>query len=129
MPPFGPALLKRLLRLCHRLYNQIDVSSSAASVVHFCEITLGGPITSANVHAAFLVQHLREPGFTVGPVRRRGTGGTVVELLGSATLASTGITAMPDGAYRWPVWQMSGHVLRNEGRSSGPQAGSGFTSG
>jgi len=121
-PPLPAGALKRLLQLCPCLFNQLDVAATAASVVHFCEIALGAAITSANVHQAFLIQHPRNPRFTIPPVRECGTGGTVMELLCSATLASAGIPAMLPAADRWPVWQMPGHVLLNEGKMSSLQA-------
>lgn len=116
------AVLDRLLQLCPCLFNQVDTAPTARAVVHFCELTLGGPITSANAHQAFLIQHPSAPGFKPGPLQECARGGTVMELLCSEVLASAGIPAMPLGQDRWPVWQMPGHVLMNEGRMQSLQA-------
>ena len=63
-PTANGALLTRLLELCPCLYNQTNIRCSPAGVVHLCEVTLGVPITSANVAAAFDIQHpSRGPAF------------------------------------------------------------------
>src|SRR5690606_25799201 len=80
------------------------------------------PITSANVHAAFLVQHPSAPGFNPGPLRPCARGGTVMEMLCSEVLATAGIPAMGPGPDGWPEWQMPGHVLLNEGPMKSLQA-------
>jgi hypothetical protein len=104
------------------LFNQVDKAPTPRAVIHFCELTLGGPITSMNVHDAFLVQHPSAPGFNPGPLRPCARGGTVMELLCSEVLANAGVPAMAPGSDNWPVWQMPGHVLLNEGRMKSLQA-------
>jgi hypothetical protein len=121
-PPVGPAVLRRLLNLCPCLFNQIDIAATARSVVHFCELTLGEPITALNVHHAFLIQHPRQPGFAPGPLKSCSSGGTVMEMLCSEVLSTAGIPAMPLASDRWPVWNMPGHILLNEGKMGSLQA-------
>ena len=123
LPPGVPnAVLTRLMHLCPCLYNQVDRAPTPRAVVHFCELTLGTAITSANVHQAFLIQHPAAPGFNPGPLRPCARGGTVMELLCSEVLATAGIPAMLPGPKRWPEWQMPGHVLLNEGPMKSLQA-------
>jgi len=122
LPPIPAAVIARLLRLCPCLFNQVDKAPTPRAVVHFCELTLGSPITSANVHDAFLVQHPSAPQFNPGPLRPCARGGTVMELLCSEVLASAGIPAMMRGSDGWPIWQMPGHELLNEGRMQSLQA-------
>lgn len=123
LPPNVPAaVLSRLMQACPCLFNQFDRTPSARAVVHFCELTLGTPVTAANVHQAFLIQHPGAPAFNPGPLRAAARGGTVMEMLCSEVLASAGIPAMTAGPDRWPVWQMPGHVLMNEGRMQTLQA-------
>ena len=45
-----------------------------------------------------------------------------MEMLCSEVLSTAGIPAMSLGEDRWPVWQMPGHILLNEGRMSSLQA-------
>jgi hypothetical protein len=122
-PPLTIAALKRLLTLCPCLFNQLDIAATAHATVHFCELTLGELITSANVHAAFLVQHpTKGPPYNPGPVESCKAGGTVMELLCSEVLTNAGIPAMSVKANGWPEWQMPGHVLLNQGKMSSLQA-------
>jgi len=122
-PELGIAKRKRLLELCPCLFNQIDVGPNARAVVHFCEITLGQRITAANVHDAFMIQHPASgPDFNPPPFRNAANGGTVMEMLCSEVLASAGIPAMEPGKDRWPVWQMPGHILLNEGKMNALKA-------
>jgi hypothetical protein len=89
------SLLKRLLNCCPCLFNQIDVSSTARSVVHFCELTIGARITSANVNSAFDIQHpTKGPAFKFRPLQACRDGGTVMEMLCSDALNSAGIPEM-----------------------------------
>jgi hypothetical protein len=123
LPPGVPeAVLNRLVRACPCLFNQVDRTPTARAVVHFCELTLGAPITAGNVHQAFLIQHPNALSFNPGPLRDCARGGTVMELLCSEVLASAGIPAMELSPDRWPVWQMPGHVLLNDGRMQSLQA-------
>lgn len=124
MPPAIPkAALIRLLNLCPCLFNHIDVAATARATVHFCELTLGAPVTSANVHEAFLVQHpAKGPPFNPGPLKPCRDGGKIMEMLCSEALAAAGIPAMPLAADKWPEWRMPGHVLMNEGKMSSLQA-------
>jgi hypothetical protein len=117
-PALSAGGLKRLLQACPCLFNQLDLAATATSIVHFCEITLGTAITSANVHQAFLIQHPRSPDFTVPPIKECGTGGTVMELLCSAVLTSAGLPVMRPASDGWPAWQMPGHILLNQGKMS-----------
>lgn len=119
-PPAGvpQAVIGRLLHLCPCLFNQIDEPATAEATVHFCELTLGQPITSANVHGAFLVQHPGAPGYNPGPIKPCSSGGDVMEMLCSEVLAAAGIPPMPPDADGWPVWTMPGHVLMNRGAMS-----------
>ncbi len=121
-PGIANAVIGRLMHLCPCLFNQVDKAPTPRAVVHFCELTLGAAVTSANVHEAFLIQHPSAPGFNPGPLRECARGGTVMEMLCSEVLASAGIPAMPPGPDRWPDWQMPGHVLLNEGRMKSLQA-------
>lgn len=121
-PPVLPGQLKTLFRLCPCLFNQIDVSPTARGVVHLCEVTLGGPITSANVHQAFLIQHPKAPGYAIPPLGKARSGGAIMEMLCSETLASAGLPAMRLGKDRWPKWSMPGHVLLNEGKMAALKA-------
>lgn len=122
-PPGVPkTVLVRLTQVCPCLFNQVDRTPSARGVVHFCELTLGARITAANVHQAFLIQHPSAPGFNPGPLREAASGGAVMEMLCSEVLESAGIPAMKPGQDLWPIWQMPGHVLMNEGRMQSLQA-------
>lgn len=56
------------------------------------------------------------------PASTPARGETVMELLCSEVLASAGIPAMELSPDRWPVWQMPGHVLLNDGRMQSLQA-------
>lgn len=119
-PPAGVprAIIDRLLRLCPCLYNQINEPATSEATVHFCELTLGTPITSANVQQAFLVQHPRAPTFSPGPITPCRNGGDVMEMLCSEVLTAAGIPPMLPGRDGWPVWSMPGHVLLNRGAMS-----------
>lgn len=121
-PTASPGPLKRLLSLCPCLFNQLDAAPTARAVVHFCELTLGQPITSANAHQAFMVQHPAHPMFAPGPVKQSGNGGAIMEMLCSEVLSNTGMPVMEVDKSRWPVWQMPGHVLLNEGKMSALKA-------
>lgn len=121
-PPVGPAVLRRLLSLCPCLFNQIEIAATARSIVHFCELTLGERISALNVHQAFLIQHPRDPKFAPGPLKSCASGGTVMEMLCSEVLSTAGIPAMPVGSNAWPVWNMPGHILLNQGKMSSLQA-------
>lgn len=107
--------LKALLLLCPCLYNQIDIAASPRAVVHFCEMTLGVPITAANVYSAFQIQHPKTRAFSVPLLKSAKDGGTVMEMLCSEVLTNESIPAMPLKADTWPEWHMPGHVLLNEG--------------
>jgi hypothetical protein len=121
-PPLSTGRLRTLLNLCPCLFNQIDVDPTARGIVHLCEVALGAPITSANVHQAFLIQHPKAPAFTIPPVGKARSGGAIMEALCSETLASEGIPAMALGKDGWPVWSMPGHVLLNEGKMAALKA-------
>jgi hypothetical protein len=121
-PTANAALLGRLLALCPCLYNQIDEPLTARGVVHFCELSLRAPINAANVHQAFLAQHPRAPAFNPNPIRQCTDGGAIMEMLCSEVLNSAGIPEMTLDADRWPVWQMPGHVLMNQGKMSALRA-------
>lgn len=117
LPPISKAALSRLLKAAPCLYNQVDKRSSAQSIIHFCELTLGEPITDQNAFDAFLVQHPKEgPPFNPGPVVPCTDGGTVMELLCSEILTNSGIPPMPVDDKGWPIWRMPGHVLLNENK-------------
>lgn len=116
-----PGMLARQYRaifaLCPCLYNQVDIRSSSRAIVHFCEITLGERITSANVNDAFKVQHPGlVPPFAYAPAQVGQNGGTIMELLCSEVLTNEQIPEMWLDADGWPVWTMPGHVLLNEGK-------------
>lgn len=122
-PPISKAALIRLLNLCPCLFNQIDIASTARAVVHFCEISLGVPVSSATVYQAFLLQHPgKGPPLSPPPLKPCKDGGKIMEMLCSEALAAAGIPAMTLGADKWPIWQMPGHVLLNEGPMSELQA-------
>lgn len=122
-PQMTIAALGRLLRLCPCLFNQIEIRATARAVVHFCELTLGAPVTSQNVHDAFLIQHpTKGDPFNPGPLLPCGDGGKIMEMLCSEILTHAGIPAMPPGADGWPEWQMPGHILMNEAKMSSLQA-------
>jgi hypothetical protein len=123
LPNTAAATSRRLLRLCPCLYNQVDEKPSARAIVHLCELTLGSRITDANVNKAFAIQHPKAPGWSYPPARSfQGAGGTVMELLCSEVLNSAGMPAMELDAGRWPVWQIPGHILLNEGKMNDLQA-------
>jgi hypothetical protein len=110
------ALIKRLLGLCPCLFNQLDIEATSAAVIHFCEITLGQAIKSANVHAAFKVQHPAAPAFKFPPLRACSDGGAVMEMFCSEVLTNEGIPAMPLNDTKWPIWDMPGHIIVNSGQ-------------
>jgi hypothetical protein len=117
LPTSNSALMDRLLRSCPCLYNQLDIPVSARGVVHFCELTLHARINSANVYAAFLIQHPHAPKFNPAPLQSyTGDGGRVMEFLCSEVLASAGIPEMELDKDKWPVWKMPGHILVNQGK-------------
>lgn len=116
-PTTNAAALRRLLRSCPCLYNQVDLAPSAHAIVHLCELSVGGRITDANVIEAFKVQHPKTLGWAYPPTRDfQGMGGTIMELLCSEVLTSAGIPAMELDKNNWPVWRMPGHILLNEGK-------------
>jgi hypothetical protein len=114
--------LKTLLGLSPCLFNQVDIAPTARGIVHFCEIALGGPVTSANVYEAFLIQHPKAPGFTIPPLREAKSGGRIMEILCSEVLSSAGIPAMKLDDDGWPEWTMPGHALLNEGKMAALKA-------
>lgn len=115
-PTGNLALLTRLLKLCPCLYNQIDTRCSPAGVVHLCEVTLRASISSANVAAAFDIQHpTLGPPFAFEPSQACTNGGGVMESLCSEVLNNEGIPAMDFDEDGWPIWQMPGHILLNQG--------------
>lgn len=121
-PVLSKDKLVTLRRLCPCLFNQIAINPTARGIVHLCEVALGAPITSANVHQAFLIQHPKALGFKIPPLGKARSGGAIMEMLCSETLASAGIPAMPLGADKWPEWSMPGHVLLNEGKMAALKA-------
>ncbi len=121
-PVMSKGQLRTLLNLSPCLFNQIEINPTARGIVHLCEVALGTPITSANVHKAFLIQHPKMPGFTVPPIGEGRSGGAIMEMLCSETLASGGIPAMLLGKDKWPEWRMPGHVLLNEGKMAALKA-------
>lgn len=123
IPTSNGNLLKRLLRHCPCLHNQIDVATTPRAIVHFCELTLGCRIDAKNVHDAFLIQHpSKGPGFNPAPLKAAGDGGTIMEFLCSEVLRSADIPPMKLNEEKWPVWQMPGHVLLNEGKMNALRA-------
>lgn len=115
LPPVSGAALERLLAAAPCLFNQLPMKCSARAIVHFCELTLGTAVTSANAMDAYLVQHPKKgPPFAPGPIVPCRDGGTVMELLCSEVLTNAGIPPMEVGQDGWPKWQMPGHVLLNE---------------
>lgn len=121
-PKMSQSRLKALLALCPCLYNQIDIAASPRAVVHFCEISLGAPITASNVCQAFQIQHPKTRSFVMPPLKNAADGGTVMEMLCSEVLANEGMPAMPLNDEGWPDWHMPGHVLLNEGKMSALRA-------
>jgi hypothetical protein len=116
-PTTNAAALRRLLRFCPCLYNQVDTPPSAHGIVHLCELSVGGRITDLNVVEAFKVQHPKTLGWAYPPAQPfQGSGGTVMELLCSGVLASAGIPAMELDTNDWPIWRMPGHILLNDGK-------------
>ncbi|WP_379063501.1 hypothetical protein ACFJIU_21950 [Mesorhizobium sp. UC74_2] len=109
---------KAILSLCPCLYNQVDERPSPRAIVHFCEITLAERINSANVHDAFKVQHPGLlPPFAFPPAQQPGkNGGAIMELLCSEVLTNENIPDMQRDGEDWPIWNMPGHVLLNEGK-------------
>jgi len=45
-----------------------------------------------------------------------------MEMLCSEVLTTAGIPTMSLGADRWPIWNMPGHILLNEGKMCSLQA-------
>lgn len=121
-PPVTGGQLRTLLSLCPCLFNQIDIGPTARATVHFCELTLGKPIDSANVHEAFFVQHPKTGSFNPAPFQRPKVGGQIMEMLCSEVLATEGIPVMPVDGSRWPEWKVPGHILLNEGRMNALKA-------
>lgn len=86
-PTSNSALRRRLLHLCPCLYNQIDTVCSPAGVIHLCELTLKTQITSANVSAAFDIQHPdKSPPFLFEPSQPCNNAGGIMENLCSEVL-------------------------------------------
>ena len=128
MPSSNKALVRRLLAICPCLITQMEPSENmpvtTRAVVHLCELALGQPITSANVHSAFIIQHpSKTPDFKYQPLKACTDGGGIMEMLCSEVLANEGIPPMlPDEATGWTVWNMPGHILLNEGRMQAHRA-------
>ncbi|WP_167853468.1 hypothetical protein [Roseovarius aestuariivivens] len=111
------AHMKTLLRLCPCLVTQMDVAVDARAVVHLCELTLGFPISPANVAQAFDIQHPRGRAWRFPPFRVPTAGvGDISEFLCSDLLHNAGILRMELGADGWPDWQIPGHALMNSGK-------------
>lgn len=110
------AHFRRLLSLCPCLANQMDVPVDARAVVHLCELTLGGRISSGNVGQAFAIQHPNGRAWRYPPFRVPTAGvGEISELLCSDLLANEGVPRMGLDGDGWPDWRMPGHALLNTG--------------
>lgn len=120
-PTTVTALMKRLVDICPCLVNQTDVTAvrdvrvQAQHIVHLCELTLGGAITSENVEAAFQVQHPGHgPNWAFPPAGAVSAEvGSIMEMLCSEVLANSGLPVMPFDSDGWPEWNMPGHILLN----------------
>lgn len=121
-PVANTALVDRLLRLCPRLFNQLEVAATPEAVVHLCEISLGQEINSANVYDAFLVQYPGKETYTFPPLKPSISGGSVMEMLCSEVLANEQIPRMNVDAEGWPKWNVPGHILVNQGKMRDLQA-------
>lgn len=109
-------LWRRLRKACPCLVAQMDNRASADAVVHLCEVTMGQPVTCANVVQAFRVQY--PPGqFLYPPVQRNVTAGEVSQAFCRAVLIAAGVphlTPRPDG---WPTWAAPGFIDLNMGKT------------
>jgi hypothetical protein len=116
-PNIPKATLQRILELCPCLYAQINLQVTARAVVHLCEVTLRKQIDSANVEAAFGVQH---PGtsesFSHPPLMEGAGGGDIMEALCSEVLTNHGVPHMERDATGWPVWSTPAHLSLNGGK-------------
>lgn len=121
-PAMTVSRIRALLTLCPCLFNQIAIAPNARAVVHFCEMTLGKPVTSANVYDAFTVQLPGKLAFSPPFAEPPRNGGTIMEMLCSEVLSNEGLPEMPLDAERWPQWKMPGHILLNEGRMASLKA-------
>lgn len=112
------AAFKRILELSPCLYAQINEKVTARGVVHLCEVTLGAPITSANVYQAFQVQHpaTGTTPFQYPPRQAGAGGGDIMEALCAEVLSNHGVPAMLTDAAGWPIWSSPGHLSLNAGK-------------
>jgi hypothetical protein len=113
------AAFSRLIEACPCLFSQLETKVTAKGVVHLCEVTLGNPIVSSNVHQAFKIQHPKIPSspFKFSPVQDGAGGGDIMEALCSEVLSNHGILHMEiDSVTNWPVWASDRHVSLNIGK-------------
>ena len=122
LPPMPVSRIRALLALCPCLFNQLAIAPGARAVVHFCEMTLGSLVTSANVYDAFTVQLPGKSTFDPPFAEPPKNGGTIMEMLCSEVLNNEGIPEMPLDAERWPQWKVPGHILLNEGKMASLKA-------
>ena len=110
-------LLDRLMKWLPCLYTQINEPTSAESIVHLCEITLGARINSANVYDAFRIQNPSDVArtFSISAQNHRGVPGNISEALCSEVLTNEGLPRLDLDAHGWPVLGR-GHINLNKGK-------------
>lgn len=112
------ALRNRLLEWLPCLYTQLNEPTSAQSIVHLCEITLGARIVSSNVHDAYIIQNPSDTSrtFRINPLYFRGVPGDISESLCSEVLTNEGLPALDVDGLGWPVFNRLGHISLNRGK-------------
>ena len=113
---FIETIAAKLLSACPCLYTQAAKRCSGRAVVHLCEITLNEPISAANVEQAFAVQHPAAPRFVIAPLVPATEPGQISEALCSEILTNAGLPAMQLDDDGWPIWEMPGHLVLNQGK-------------
>jgi len=111
------ALLERFLKYLPCLYTQLNYPTSADSIVHLCEISLGARITSANVVNAFAIQNPNDSSatFSVNIQQLLGVAGDISEALCSEVLQNEGLPELPLKPDGWPIMG-HGHISLNKGK-------------
>lgn len=114
------ALWRRILDSCPCLFTQFNVKPTSRAVGHFCEVTMGQRLGSANIERAFKIQnpndHTEE--FAVNFFAEQDTpeAGEIVEMFCGELLRNEGLPETALDGQEWPVWSVPCHLPLNRGK-------------